>query len=621
MHFIPYNSRVEYHKYPFGAVPEGTAVTFRVILPRYICCRGVDLVIASDEGDSASLPMEWECMEGENEEWWRVEYTPSAMGIYWYKFTVHTDGGDMYILCLSNGCGAINMGGDPWQLTVYEKDLSTPSWVREGVIYQIFPDRFCNSGIKKNGVSGDRILRSDWGGEPMWAPDENGDINEYDFFGGDFKGIEQKLEYLASLSVSCIYLNPVFEAHSNHRYDTANYEKTDPLLGTQKDFVSLCRAAKKLGIRIILDGVFSHTGADSKYFNKNNRYKNIGAYNSKESEYYKWYKFVHWPDDYKGWWGIKILPETNEEQPDYLEYITGENGILRKWLRLGASGWRLDVADELPDVFLDSLNRAVKEEKPDAYILGEVWEDATNKISYGVRRRYLLGGQLDSVMNYPFAEAVLDFAETGNAEGLMSVVTEITENYPKPSLDTLMNHIGTHDTVRALTRLSGDATYFDDRRKYSGLRLSEEQRDRGIRRLKMAAALQYTLPGVPCVYYGDEAGLEGYRDPFNRACYPWGNENTELVEYYRRLGKIRKDYSALHEGRFVPVSAAMGCIAYARVGENETIVVISNSNGHEINYHLQPEWFGVTALMGGECSDCGENVKIAPHTTAVLLKK
>ncbi len=621
MHFIPYNSRLEYHKYPFGAVKEETTITFRVILPRYICCRGVDFIIASDDGASTALPMQWERMEGEHEEWWRVEYTPEKKGVYWYRFTAHTDMGDNEIRCISEGFGAINMGGSSWQLTVYDKNFSTPSWVREGVIYQIFPDRFCNSGQKKNGVPGDRILRSDWGGEPMWEPDEKGDINRYDFFGGDFKGIEQKLEYLASLSVKCIYLNPIFEAHSNHRYDTADYERTDPLLGTQKDFVSLCRAAKKLGIRIILDGVFSHTGADSKYFNKNSRYKTTGAYNSKESPYYAWYKFVKWPDDYKGWWGIKILPETNEEQPGYLEYITGEKGILKKWLRLGAWGWRLDVADELPDVFLDRLNRAVKEEKPDAYILGEVWEDATNKMSYGVRRRYLLGGQLDSVMNYPFAEGIINFVETGSAEKFMSAVTEITENYPKPALDTLMNHIGTHDTVRALTRLSGEGAYFEDRRKYSGLRLSEAQRAAGIERLKMAAALQYTLPGVPCLYYGDEAGLEGHRDPFNRACFPWGRENGELTAYYRKLGGIRKEYSSLHDGRFVPVSAAMGCAAYARVGENESIVVISNGNDHEIEYYLQSEWSGLTSLMGGECSENGSRVKIAPMSTAILLKK
>lgn len=619
MHYIPYNSRLEYHKYPFGAVEENTAVTLRVILPRNLCCEGVKLLIRNDDGlNYTAVPMCWDCMEGEGEEWWRVEFTPPVPGIYRYSFEYYNGFTSGNIRYEGNGIGIMDSDGSEWQLTVYKKGLSVPGWVSEGIIYQIFPDRFYNSGSKKKNVPDDRIMRSDWGGEPMWEPDAHGNITRYDYFGGDLRGIEEKLPYLASLSVGCIYLNPIFESHSNHRYDTADYSRIDPLLGTAADFKSLCSTAKKLGIRIILDGVFSHTGADSKYFNIKKRYDTIGAYNSQQSEYYKWYKFFKWPDEYAGWWDIDILPETNEELPEFLNFITGKNGIARKWLRLGASGWRLDVADELPDTFLKNFYASVKAEKPDAYILGEVWEDATNKISYGHRRKYLLGEQMDSVMDYPLADGITDFLKTGLAERLMNTVNDIMENYPRPCVSVLMNHIGTHDTVRAITRLAGDDLSFKDRRRYSGLRLSKAQMDKGILLMKMASVLQFTMPGVPCVYYGDEAGLEGNGDPFNRACYPWGKENGELIEHYKMLGKLRKKCGALRNGKFIPISAAMGCIAYARTDGETSIIVIANRNEHDIVYKLQPRFYGANALTGGECIN-GSDAKIPACTAAILI--
>ncbi|MFR6512398.1 MAG: glycoside hydrolase family 13 protein, partial [Eubacterium sp.] len=325
-----------------------------------------------------------------------------------------------------------------------------------GIIYQIFPDRFYSSGTEKHDVRPSRVMRR-WGDEPFWREEQMNGIWNNDYFGGDLKGIEEKLLYLANLGVTCIYLNPIFEANSNHRYDTADYEKIDPLLGTEDDLKSLCKTAREqYGFSIILDGVFSHTGCDSKYFNIYSNYDDVGAYNSKESPYYPWYKFINWPDEYHSWWGIKLLPEVIEETPEYREYICGKNGILRKWLKCGISGWRLDVADELPDVFLDDLRRAVKDENSDAVIIGEVWEDATTKLAYGERRRYLLGEQLDSVMNYPFADAVLNFVKFANADAFIDSVMSIIEKYPPQVTNVLMNHIGTHDTERAITRLAGE---------------------------------------------------------------------------------------------------------------------------------------------------------------------
>lgn len=242
----------------------------------------------------------------------------------------------------------------------------------------------------------------------------------------------------------------------------------------------------------------------------------------------------------------------NETNENYMHYINGKNGIIRKWIRAGAAGWRLDVADELPDEFLDALTKAAKAEKPDALVLGEVWEDASNKCAYGQHRRYLLGGQLDSVMNYPFRDAILGFLTGANPADMMECIMNILENYPPQTIHILMNHIGTHDTERALTILAGEPVHGRGREWQSSQKLSPEQRERGIKLLKLASLLQYTLPGVPCVYYGDEAGMEGYKDPFNRGTYPWGSENQELIEWYRTLGKIRKSCPSLKESGMVP---------------------------------------------------------------------
>ncbi len=616
MDFIPYNSRFLYHKTPFGAVCEGETVTMRIVLPRSICCTGASLVINPDSGKPEIYPMAWERMESFDEEWWKVSFTPKKQGLYWYHFAIAEKSGGSLITRFDNSTGRISPDGTSFQLTVYSKDFKTPDWIKGSVIYQIFPDRFYASGKKKTAVPKDRILRSDWGAAPMWEPDGDGKITKYDFFGGDFKGIEEKLDYLESLGVGCIYLNPIFEAHTNHRYDTASYEKLDSLLGTAKDFSSLCNEAEKRNIGIVLDGVFSHTGADSVYFNKMNRYKTAGAYNSKDSAYFDWYKFNSFPDDYQSWWGVDILPEINEENDSFIEYIAGKKGILRKWLKAGAKGWRLDVADELPDKFLDALRIAVKEEKSDAYILGEVWEDASNKISYSQRRRYLQGAQLDSVMNYPFADSLIEFAITGVAEGFNDKISEICENYPKPAVDCLMNHIGTHDTCRVLNRLATLGNYQSSHLdRYKG-GLTDEQKAFGKTLLKLISTMQFTLPGVPCIYYGDEAGVDGGEDPFNRGCFPWGNEDEQLIEHYRFLGKLRKEHKVFADGEFVPVSAALGCVAYERRCESERIMTVANRNSHSIVYVLPEE--GYTIISGGSIS--GRELYIEKETAAIIIK-
>lgn len=600
--YIPYNSRKKLHKSKFGAIKQGETVTFNIVLPRAMCCTGVNLVVRNDnesrqQGFRNSFT--WLRMEGEEEEWWTLDYTPTQGGLYWYFFECNTSWGATVITNKGSGIGVLGETDREFQLTVYKEDFATPDWLKGGIIYQIFPDRFNFSGEKK-APTPDRKLRNDWGGEPEWRPDEKGKVKNNDYFGGDLKGIENKLEYLSSLGVSCVYLNPVFEANSNHRYDTADYSKVDHLLGDEKSLESLCEKAEKYGISVILDGVFSHTGDDSIYFNKYGKYDSVGAYQSKESPYFKWYNFTDYPEKYHSWWGIDILPEVDETQDDFINFIAGENGIARKWLKSGIKGWRLDVADELPDKFLDAFRKAVKAEKTDALVLGEVWEDASNKCSYGMRRRYLLGDQLDSVMNYPFADAIISFVSSGIVSGFTDKIMNILENYPPQVVNVLMNHIGTHDTARAITLLAGESCEYRDRLWQSQKKLTDEQYALGVKLLKMASLIQYTLPGVPSLYYGDEAGMQGYKDPFNRVCYPWGKENAELVEWYRQLGTFRRNNSVFIDGVFEPVSEADGVVAYLRKNETEEIMVIANRNKESITYYLSPEW------QIAECCLCGE---------------
>ena len=552
-----FNSRDTEYRSPFGAVAEETAVLFRLCLPRAWHCHAAYLVRCADGGLTEWDGMFWAGMDGDDREWWECHYAPVTSGLYWYSFAIDSDRGREYLTCQSDGTAGLSReSGRSWQLTCYEKGFTTPDWLAGGVMYQVFPDRFARSGDDKQDVPADRVMHDTWGEQPEWPPDGAGVVRNNDFFGGDLNGIREKLPYLKKLGVTCLYLNPIFEAHSNHRYDTADYSRIDPLLGTEEDFRSLAAEAKRTGIRLLLDGVFSHTGADSRYFNKNGRYDTLGAFQSPESPYAAWYRFSRWPHEYAGWWGFPTLPEVDETNEEFAEYVNGENGIVAKWLQAGASGWRLDVADEFPDAFLEQLRARVKATDSEALVLGEVWEDASNKQSYGHRRRYLLGKQLDSVMNYPFREAILDVVRSGNKARFFERVCAVVEHYPPQVTRLLMNSLGTHDTERAITLLAGEPSDGRGRRWQSEVSLTPEQRERGRRMLCAAAVLQYCLPGVPCIYYGDETGLEGYRDPFNRGCYPWGAQDDELIAHFEALGSMRAAHSAFADGDCLSAAAA-----------------------------------------------------------------
>ena len=402
-------------------------------------------------------------------------------------------------------------------------------------------------------------------------------------YGGDFAGIQQKLPYLCDLGVSCIYLNPIFEAHANHRYNTANYLKADPLLGTNEEFAALCAAAAKEGIRIILDGVFSHTGSDSVYFNREGRYGPGGAYRDRNSPYRSWYDFDSgYPSGYRCWWGFETLPEVQEDSPSYIDFVCGKGGVIDTWLGLGASGFRLDVADELPDAFIERIRQAVKAHGEDKLLIGEVWEDATTKEAFGRRRTYLRGKGLDAVMNYPFRNAALSYVTGSDVHAVAEQILSICENYPAPALNCAMNFLSTHDTERAITAIAGEPANGRDRYWQSGRHIPAQKMDDAMRKLLLGYAMIFTLPGVPCIYYGDEIAMQGYRDPFNRAFFDWNSTEQRLRGPLKTLAHLRKGCDAFDGGRLEIVRADTDVLHYRRIGKTQTAEIILNRGPHLI---------------------------------------
>ena len=499
--------------------------------------------------------------------------TSELEGLYYFTFGIDCVYGRLWM----NTDGSFTpdrAAASRTQLTVFAADFHTPDRFKGGMIYQIFPDRFARSG-RVTEIPPRRILNPDWeNGIPQFAEVPGGEVANDMFFGGDLWGIADKLDYIRSLGVDTLYLCPIFEAASNHRYDTGDYLKVDKLLGGEEALEHLLSELKKRGMKLILDGVFNHTGADSRYFNKFGHYKGAGAYNSKHSKFYKWYTFEDYPDEYRCWWGVKILPAVKSAEPSYRDFICGENGVIRHYLKMGIDGWRLDVADELSDEFLDELRDAAKSESPDSLILGEVWEDASNKVAYDHRRRYFQGAQLDSVMNYPLKEGIIDFLLTCDKTRLESVALNVARHYPREVSDVLMNLLGTHDTERILSVLADIGIAEKSNRELSEFRLSESKRHEAVERLKLAWVLVCAFPGIPCIYYGDEAGMEGGRDPFNRM--PFTTEEPELTRFYRRIGGIRASESVFAKGGLEFIETGdKGQLLFTR-SDGYTIAVAAN---------------------------------------------
>ena len=583
MTFPIFDPRNTQYKNPFGAIEAGGCCRLRILPPRGFGVKRAFLELELEQlGEKRSLPMAFDRREGDRDAFVLEFQLPETPGLIWYYFRLEGAAGTLYF-------GKNGLGSKPqaYQLTVYINPSGTPAWFSEGVLYQIFPDRFARVSLPDLAVLGKKgWLHENWADQPEWRPNDQGIITNSDFFGGSLKGIEARLPYLQELGVTILYLNPIFRAASNHRYDTGDYGQIDPLLGSRQDFEELCAAAKALGIRVMLDGVFSHTGDDSLYFNKYGRYDSLGAYQSKDSPYADWYGFSEFPDRYASWWGIDTLPEVNELSPAYLDYIArDQDSVVRRWLRRGASAWRLDVADELPDDFIAAVKAAERAEKSDSFLLGEVWEDATNKVSYGARRRYVWEGLLDSVMNYPFRNALLAYLLGGRAEDFMEAMEILRENYPPHTFYACMNFLGTHDTPRILTVL-GTSCWPDSREGRAAYRLSPEEYALGKKRLLVAAALLFTFPGTPTVFYGDEAGMQGFEDPFNRGTFPWGEEDGEILARYKALANLRKNSAALQKGSIRYLRAEGPLLVYTRELEGRRVTALFNAGPEEIRLTL-----------------------------------
>ena len=561
-----HNSHENIYREPFGACSTNTCVRLRLFCDASVFPKKTVCVV-----NGTPVPMYFVFSAGNGNMYECIIETPDTPTLLFYCFYVETESETVYY---GNNSLALGGAGEEYscfpdkcfQITVYDENFKTPDAMKSAVMYQIFPDRFCRG--KDTPFHG---IKRQWGEEPYWKAEQFGE--EYlsnDFFGGNFDGIREKLPYLKDLGITTVYLNPISKAFSNHRYDTGDYETPDETLGTTEDFKELCREAESLGIKIILDGVYSHTGADSKYFNRYKNYDSIGAYQSEKSPYYKWYTFEKHPDKYDAWWGFETLPNVSELEESYTDYILdNEDSVINKWISRGASGFRLDVADEIPDEFIKKFRKALKKASPDALLIGEVWEDASNKISYGKRREFLLGSELDSVMNYVFREAVLSYLTGCDGKLFKMRLSSLFENYPKGALYTAMNLLSSHDVPRAMTVLSGAPDFRTmTRESQHNYAISPENLHLAERRMVLAICLQMTLPGIPCIYYGDEIGLTGYADPFNRQCMDWEKDGGVLFCQTKLFTKLRNKNKCLRTGLCRFIYEKDGVTAFIRYGEN-----------------------------------------------------
>ncbi|MBQ7199239.1 MAG: glycoside hydrolase family 13 protein, partial [Selenomonadaceae bacterium] len=572
---VEHNSQNIYYRSTVGAAEAGSTVRLGLRIKSHETIKQVLLHTWADGTENWSNLTTQDSAEA-YEKFYSLEVKmPANGGLVWYYFIIVADRTYYY------GNNPEQLGGigqlyydyapPAFQITVYKKGAKTPDWFKHTVMYQIFPDRFYREGneiIEKRKA----VYHASWKDNPFYHRDpKTQEVLSYDYYGGNLRGIESKLDYLKELGISVIYLNPIFESESNHHYDTGDYHKIDVTLGTEDDFKHLVETARAKGISIILDGVFSHTGSDSIYFNRYGNYNSVGAYQSHNSPYHDWYIFRNFPNDYESWWNFANLPNVKEETPSYMDFIIrNSDSVLHHWMRDGIAGWRLDVIDELPAEFAQAFYAELKKINPDAVMIGEVWEDASNKIAYGVQRQYFCGYEMDSSMNYPFREHIFDFI-LGKIDGrtCMRRLESLRENYPKENFHATMNLIASHDILRPVT-VFGEAPFNPQMTETEqvNFKLDAEAEKLGKARLKMAALWQMTYPGVPCVYYGDEIGLQGFKDPSNRRPYDWENGDAELRETYKKYIAVRNENIVLRTGEFLPLPSYDDIVAYARVIRN-----------------------------------------------------
>lgn len=566
------------------AISAGDRLCYFFAFPRTLGVREAAMSFSSDESfQFLSLPLCYSHPEGS-----RDVYTLSldcekaglSVGLYFCRLTLKSAFGDLYAYGGNSFRFAHAVGDVPalFQLTVSRFSHKAPKWAYGGVIYHVFVDRFSRGGNAP--VARGAVFNPDWeNGTVEYPPYPGAPLANNTFFGGDLDGVRKKLSYIASLGTRIIYLSPIFRAASNHKYDTGDYGEVDAAFGGKEALCALIAEAKTYGIRIILDGVFNHTGADSLYFNRYGHYGTVGAYQSQSSPYYDWYHFKSYPNDYDAWWGIEILPRLNLKNPDCREYFVGKEGIISRYAALGIGGMRLDVADELESDFIEAIKDRLCEKDEESILYGEVWEDASNKIAYSRRCRYYLGEELDGVMNYPLRTGVLDYLRHKDPSALRYYFDEVLLNMPKRVADGAMNLLGTHDTLRVLTALGGASPEGKSNDQLVSLRMRKDEREEAIKMLKAAYLIVATAPGIPSIYYGDEVGVEGYSDPFNRTPFPWHDMNEELLAHYRTVAKLRRD-AVYADGEFRLLCLTPELLVFSREkGKKCAITLYYNGTG------------------------------------------
>lgn len=584
MEEIIYNPIVD--RLPSGPVKNNSEIEFKIRVKCNHVVEKLTLVIRYEKDNSTQY---LQCYLDEYETNYFVYKTKAKLdkvGLFWYHFEVVTNLGNYYVNKSEKYLSSLN-SKEEFPLTVIKKEMKAPKQYLGGIIYHIFVDRFNKVG--KVNLRDGFVYRDDWGGVITKNTTDRTALN-YEVFGGNLQGVIEKLDYLKDLGVSTIYLSPIFMAPSNHKYDTSDYSKIDPMFGDTRDLLELIIEAEQRSIGIILDGVFNHIGSDSIYFNKENHFDSVGAYNSKESKYYDWFNFNNWPDDYDSWWGIKTLPSVNQSNKDLQEYLSS---IIKRYMLMGLQGFRLDVVDEIHHELLTKICESIYSVKKDAIIIGEVWEDASTKIAYGNRRGYFLGEELNSVMNYPLKDSILDYVFNHNSDSFYYVYQMIEDNYPEYVKHNLMNLVGSHDTQRILSLLM--------------------QKDNYLQLLKIVTGIQFTFYGLPSIFYGDEAGIRHDAPDFSRKCYPWGKENLEILAWYKKLSKIRK-YKVFKNGKMSLIEVNKGLIAYKRENKDECILTISNLNKEEYYYN---DGFKYKSLINNDVKD---TIKVDSNSIDILIR-
>jgi len=422
--------------------------------------------------------------------------------------------------------------------------MSVPYWVQDAVFYQIFPDRFANGDFRN-----DPATVQPWGAQPTITG----------FQGGDLRGVIQKFDYLLDLGVTALYLNPIFQATSNHRYNTSDYYRIDPKLGDIADFYALLEVAHSNDVRVVIDGVFNHCGRGFFAFNDL-------LENGENSPYKDWFHVHDFPvngydetkpENFKAWWNLRSLPKFNTDNPAVRNYIFD---IARYWIEQGADGWRLDVPNEIDDdTFWAEFRHVVKMVNRDAYILGEIWE---------ADPRWVGDNHFDGLMNYPVRDALLELlSEEKTVCDFADKVEGLLKRYPREHVYAMYVPVGSHDTERLMTVLDGN-----------------------LDKVKMAFTFQFAYPGAPAIYSGDEIGLEGGKDPDCRRAFPWerGQWNTELRTWVQHLVSLRKRISALRRGDYKQIflDKRRCCYAFARTLGDEVVLVALNASSSRRHLYL-----------------------------------